>query len=621
MPPYELKRPMQPSPPPSEDATKEIESIKGIVQRYFRVYETKLSLDAVQFHCEVDLTLLEENFNRLRSELGMKGYTPVITYQRGEHTITVGKIPPAKARGMWLNLAFLAFTFVTTIFAGMYLWTGYSGISVDQFFSSENIVMGTLTFALPLMAILGIHEMGHYYAAKRHGVPASLPFFIPGPPPLGTFGAFISIRGPIPDRKTLFNLGVAGPICGFLATIPIAIIGLMLTTSGAKPIPIETGGLDSIQMPLIYDFIGLFLPASGDYLLHPMAMAGWVGFLVTAINLLPAGSLDGGHIARAVLGPNSKYASWAALIAMFVIGWIWYIGWMFFGLLILFLGVDHPPPLNDITPLRADKKMIGAAMVAMLVTSFVVIPFENIPPDYSFDAELIGSDIANVSLGLNHTFTIMIYSTGNLNNTIVFELQPATLKDELSITVEYLSSKPDTDWYPSQNSFEAALPVNSTTAANLTISAKVAFALGKDVNGTIVLSALSDSATSRSIPIHVHEIAGNISYAISPSSASMGANQTKNFSLNVSSTYPSAVALQITVIAPAAWSAWIYSNSSLNATNRIAATVGPLSNLTCTIVVQSPMTATSGDAVVVNVEIRYIGTQEIKSTDIQINVV
>ncbi|MCJ7517462.1 MAG: hypothetical protein MUO18_05820, partial [Methanomassiliicoccales archaeon] len=126
---------MHPSPPPALDATKEVELIQGIVVRYFKVYETKLSIDAVMFHCEVDKVMLEENFSRLREELGRHGYTPVITYRRGEHTITVGKLPPVKPKGVWLNAVFLAITVVTTVLAGMYLWIGYVGLSSSQFFS------------------------------------------------------------------------------------------------------------------------------------------------------------------------------------------------------------------------------------------------------------------------------------------------------------------------------------------------------------------------------------------------------------------------------------------------------------------------------------------------------
>ncbi|HUW42781.1 MAG TPA: site-2 protease family protein [Thermoplasmata archaeon] len=611
---------MQPSPPPALDATKEVELIQGIVGRYFRVYETKLSIDAVMFHCDVDQNMLEENFNRLREDLGTHGYTPVITFRRGEHTITVGKLPAIKPKGLWINTVFLAITIVTTVLAGMYLWINYAGLSPSQFFSIENITMGTLAFALPLMAILGINEMGHYFMAKRSGIPASLPFFIPGPPPLGTFGAFISIRGPIPDRKTLFNLGVSGPICGFLVAIPIAIIGLILTTSGARPVPVETGGLLTMQMPLIYILLDMFMPPSGNYLFHPTAMAGWVGFLVTAINLLPAGSLDGGHVARAILGPNAKYATWVALAAMFTIGFIWYTGWMLFGLLILFIGIEHAPPLNDITPLSLKKKFVGVAMAALLVITFVVIPFEEIPADYGFDAEFVGSDSADISFGLNHTFMVVINSTGNVNGTLIFDLQPEALKQELALSVRYQTSQPSASWFPPQGSREVALPVNSTTVANVTLYAKSVIGQEEMLNGTIVISSLGDPGFKREIPVHIHEIAGGIEYSVSPAIALMGANQTRTFSIYINSTYPSNLSVRITAIAPAGWSAWIYSGGSANATNRLDLEILPQTNVTCTLALHSPITASHGDSASIDLEFTNLETLEITVAAVHITI-
>jgi Zn-dependent protease len=612
---------MQPSPPPALDATKEVEMLQGIVGRYFKVYETKLSVDAVMFHCEVDKNMLEENFNRLREELGRHGYTPVITYRRGEHTITVGKLPPVTPKGLWLNAVFLAITIVTTVLAGMFLWINYAGLGSDQLFSIENIAMGTISFALPLLAILGIHEMGHYFMARRSGIPASLPFFIPGPPPLGTFGAFISIRGPIPDRKTLFNLGIAGPICGFVVAIPVAIIGLLLTTSGARPVPVETGGMLTMQMPLIYTLLDLFMPSTSNYLFHPTAMAGWVGFLVTAINLLPAGSLDGGHVARAVLGPDAKYATWIALAAMFTIGFIWYTGWMLFGLLILFIGIEHAPPLNDITPLTLKKKLVGVAMAVLLVITFVVIPFEEIPPDYSFDAKLVGSQDADISVGLNHTFMIVVNSTGNMNGTLTFDLQPEALKQELGFSVSYHTSRPTDSWFPPQDSSTAALPVNSTTFANVTLYAKSVIVQGKISNGTITVTSQNDAGISQEFPVYINEIAGGIEYSIAPTAASMGSNQTRTFSVFINSTYPTNLSVRITAIAPAGWSAWIYSGSPANATNRLDLEVLPASNITCTLSVRSPIAAVPGDFASIDIEFMNVATLEITAAAVQITII
>lgn len=614
---------MQPPGPQMQDATREIEYLKGIVERYFKVYETKLNIDAVSFHCDVKKETLDENFRRLREELSAGGYTPVITYQRGEYILTIGKLPHVGHRGISINIILLALTIITTILAGMIFWKGYVGENSGPFFTLDSILMGALTFALPLMAILGIHEMGHYFVAKRHGIPASLPYFIPLPPitqiPLGTFGAFISIRGPIPDRRTLFDLGVAGPIAGFIVTIPIAIIGIMLTASGAKPEPAETAGMFTISYPLIYDFIKLFLPMPQNVMLHPTAMAGWIGFLVTAINLLPAGSLDGGHVARAAFGPDYKYASWAAIFAMFVIGFLWYPGWLLFGIVILFLGVDHAPPLNDITKISPRRKLIGLGIAAILVTSFVVIPFEEIPSNYDFDASIVGSNQANVSIEMNHTFTILLSNNGNVNNTLAFDLQPTSLNANVSLDLTYHIGSFGVNQSATNN--QITVPVNESATAYVSIILTHAIQQTATVNGSIAISAVDATDVSREIPIKVTEVAGNFSYTIVPSSLAMGGNETEALTVNITSEYPFVLPMRITVIAPAGWSAWAYDADPANATNRLDMLIDAMQNASFTVKVQSPVIVTPGGSANLSIEFFSPSLTEIRTAQIQITIV
>jgi hypothetical protein len=205
---------------------------------------------------------------------------------------------------------------------------------------------------------------------------------MPVPPPfiLGTLGAFISIREPFPDKKALFDVGIAGPLAGFAASIPIAVAGLYLSAH-APVVPANYCGVEFlgtnygallIGTPLFWEVFSLFLPAN-LVSLHPLALAGWVGILITAINLLPAGQLDGGHVWRALFGERARFVSYAAVILLFGLG-LFYFGWLFFAVLILFLGLRHPPPLNDVTPLGRSRAMVGVLAAVILVTGFVVVP-------------------------------------------------------------------------------------------------------------------------------------------------------------------------------------------------------------------------------------------------------
>lgn len=404
------------------EATREIELVKSLVARYFPVYDVRVSLDVVQFYCRIDETTLEDNFEKLREDMSPHGYIPMIQYDKGEHIIMVGRKPPARYKSIYVNLAMLVITFLAMMFAGILDWASYADVPGDQMFSIENILTGILVFTLPLIAILGVHELGHFFMARRRKVAASLPFFIPSIPPLGTFGAFISLRDPIPNRKSLLEIGVAGPLAGLAVAIPLGIVGLMLTNMEARPVPddIGSGSLVRVSFPLIYLWLEELVPLQGDYLLHPTAFAAWVGFLVTALNLLPAGQLDGGHIARALLGPNAKYASWAAIAALIGLSFFYW-SWLLFAILILFLGAKHPPPLNDITKLDIRRKMVGVFAFIVLIVAFVPVPMSAVVTDCSFELTSIDGTDRTIAPGQQAFFTLMVLNTGNTGEDIVFE--------------------------------------------------------------------------------------------------------------------------------------------------------------------------------------------------------
>jgi hypothetical protein len=611
-----MERSMQSSPVP--DAAAEVEFIKSIVSRYFSVYEINLAHDSVSFKCQLNPALLDENFNRLRAELAKHDYTPMIAYRGGEYILTVGRLPKPTPRGIWLNIVMLIFTLSTTIFAGMLLWSGYIGQG-DKLFSVETILMGALTFGLPILAILGTHEMGHYLTAKRAGLSASLPFFIPAPPPIGTFGAFISIREPIPDRKTLFNLGISGPLAGFVVAVPVAVIGLILTAQGARPVPEETGGSMYITLPFIYDIIGLFIPVPENYVLHPTAMAGWVGFLVTAINLIPAGSLDGGHIARAILGQNARYLSWASVFALFLIGAFFNFGWMLFGLIVLFLGMEHAPPLNDITKLPWGKKALGAAMGVILITSFVLVPMGYVDMDYSFDAKVIGSSRGNVSMMFNHTFPVLITSTGNVITELKFDLGPSSVKNLLGYSVSYRD--PSTGTNVSSQSNEVVVKVGRNLTALFTVYQKEPVLKQVTVNASILIYAKNDTRFFRNLPIEVTLLSGNFTFAVTPMSTTIGKNQIRNFSIEINSSYQFETSLELLAISPAGWSAWMYSDDPTNASNRLVLDLPPLSNISVTLVVSSPEDVAVGELVSISVRVFSAGLGMVEEITIQLTVV
>jgi membrane-associated protease RseP (regulator of RpoE activity) len=353
--------------------------ITDIVKRYFNIYENTANEKYLAYYVDIpsDISFFNENFDKLREDLSSKNLIPVLRKKNGEYIIYVIPKSPIKKKSFVIPLILLCATLVTTILSGSFLFS--ETLDLGELFKGENLLSGFLFFSFPLLLILGIHEMGHYFVSIKHQLTPSLPFFIPIPPnpifPLGTMGAFISMKEPIPDRKALLDIGAAGPICGFLVAIPIIIIGLAMSTlTPLTDIPSGTPILGEPPLFMLLAKMLIQIPHGSTVMLHPTAFAGWVGLLVTAINLLPAGQLDGGHIARAVLGEKQKYASWGTIILMVGLGML-YPAWIFFAFLIVFiLGSRHPPPLNDMVALDTKRKWIALVAVLIFILSFTPIP-------------------------------------------------------------------------------------------------------------------------------------------------------------------------------------------------------------------------------------------------------
>jgi membrane-associated protease RseP (regulator of RpoE activity) len=446
-------------------AEAEIESIRAAVAKHFSVYGVVVTPMALTFQVAPPPTGLDAPFEAVRQELVPKDYIPTVTQEKGETLLHVQRRPKARFAKRQVNLALLAVTILTTVFfGGAWNWADYSGAPI---LSAASIGYGSLFFSVPLLTILGCHEMGHYLVAKRYKVQASLPFFLPSLPPLGTFGAFISMRDPIPNRKALLDIGVSGPLVGFAIAIPVTLAGLALST-GAPGVSSGVAG-EAIQPSVLFGFLSLFFPLPSTGSMHPLAFAGWVGLFVTAINLLPAGQLDGGHVARALLGNRQVYVSWAAVLTLFGLSISFsYPGWFLFGFLILVLGIRHPPPLNDITRLNPIRKLVGIGAVAILILTFVPQPFVAIGNERTLAFEApAGTPITgltwNVSLGTPVTIPFVLNHSAPAPDTVVASIQDSNLLS-FGFTLLFLDYRVGTKTTTVNNS-TATLTLNATAQA------------------------------------------------------------------------------------------------------------------------------------------------------------
>jgi hypothetical protein len=233
-----------------------------------------------------------------------------------------------------------------------------------------------IPFSLTLMGILLAHEMGHYLYCKKYDVYATLPYFIPAPTLIGTLGAFIRIQSPIRSRAALFDIGIAGPIAGFVVAVPVTIVGLVLSKGGASPNDAFFG------FPLIFRLLHALVPFGGaksvpfeQVLLHPIAIAGWVGMFATSLNLLPGGQLDGGHIVFSVAPKMHKLISRGAIAILVPLGIFYWVGWLVWGVLLFLSGLRHPNvPLWP--ELDAKRRKLALVAVALLALTLVLAPFK-----------------------------------------------------------------------------------------------------------------------------------------------------------------------------------------------------------------------------------------------------
>ncbi len=325
-----------------------------------------------------------------------------------------GRLQPRPSR-IWPNLLLFMLTVLSVACTGVLMHGGgleaLKNVLQTPFSSlywknlSQAILQG-LSFTVALLGILGVHELGHYLAARWHRVEVSLPYFIPFPPflsPFGTLGAFIRLKSPPTNRRVLLDIGLAGPLAGFLVAIPFLVVGLALSEVrrlplGGPPFYLEGNSLLYLLVkrlmfgrwlpePAVYDgpawwhwlrffFTGEPAPWGGlDVLLHPMAFAAWAGLLVTALNLIPAGQLDGGHVVYALLGKKAARLRPWVLGALLVLGLVWSGWWLWFAL-VWFLARGYAEPLDTVTPLDTPRKVLAWVGILLLVLTFTPVPMK-----------------------------------------------------------------------------------------------------------------------------------------------------------------------------------------------------------------------------------------------------
>lgn len=306
----------------------------------------------------------EHSMEGLTNWLYTRGFWPTFTpVSNGVWAITLQKAPPHRPIRWWIPLLLGGLTFLSTLLAGA--------------FHTRGSLLSGFPFALSIMGILGVHELGHYWAARRWKIDTTPPYFIPFPNPLlGTLGAFIRIRSPLPHLKALMDVAASGPWAGFVVACGVTWVGLNLSSFvPVQPSPSMIRLGDNLMFKLMVWLVKGPTPPGMELLLHPIAFAGWIGFFVTALNLLPIGQLDGGHVLYALFPHYHRHLARLSIALLLIMGFLWQ-GWWIWMVLTLFLGIGHPPPLNPYLPLGKNRRRWAWATVVLFLVTFIPQPFQ-----------------------------------------------------------------------------------------------------------------------------------------------------------------------------------------------------------------------------------------------------
>jgi membrane-associated protease RseP (regulator of RpoE activity) len=349
----------------------------------------------------------ETSFDQIENKAKVFKLSPIMSEENNKHIIHFfDEFPAVKESNPRTNIILFVITLISVLITGGI----FSTPTLPEQLNLEAILLvinNGWPFAIAILAILGAHEMGHYIAGRIHKVNVTLPYFIPLPiiSPFGTMGAFINMKSIPKNKKQLFDIAIAGPLSGIIVAIPIIILGLSLSQVEVLPtqIPVDSGlqmegnsllylglkylvfgellphpssysGLNPIVYWLQYFFTGRPFPFGGyDVMIHPVAWAGWAGILVTSLNLIPIGQLDGGHILTAMIGKKAKKLTPIVLILMGLLGFAWS-GWWFWAFLLIFLGQIPSQMKDSITKLDITRKRISILMLILFILVFTPVP-------------------------------------------------------------------------------------------------------------------------------------------------------------------------------------------------------------------------------------------------------
>lgn len=398
----------------TEFASSDADVLSTLVRSVMRVDSTTWGKTENNFLVRYQGELLfdsEQTYDQLAESLHQHEVTPLFRIEDGIHTIILleGVISPKPSNPI-VNLVLFVLTIFSVLLAGALY--DYSGPVSDDFLVMVKYLLSNLwrgwPFAVSLLAILLAHEFGHYLAARYHRSEVSLPYFIPFPISIfGTMGAFIQLKSPPKNKNVLLDIGAAGPYAGLVIAIPVLIYGLITSELNNLPSVLQAGqgfegnsifylalkfavfgellprpesfvGLSPIIYWLQYFFTGNPLPHGGvDVTLNQVAWAGWAGLLVTALNLIPAGQLDGGHLLYVLFGRNARKLLPVILGILVLLGFVWS-GWWLWAFLIMILGRVHAEPLDQITPLDQRRKVLAIIGLVLFILLFMPVPLMTI---------------------------------------------------------------------------------------------------------------------------------------------------------------------------------------------------------------------------------------------------
>ncbi len=475
-----------------EDATQYViptDEILSVVRSNFSVHEIEEGYNHLRL--EIGDPYGEDSVSDTIDELESMDFLPIVRSFGSKEIMTI--FPKVEEQGVRVrtNLILLGLTFVSTFFAGLFL-TGFLSGSTPWSVAKWDSIM----YSVGIMSILGLHEMGHKLASMKFKVEATYPYFIPVPPPfiLGTMGAVIKMKGSLPSRNAMMKIGSAGPICGFIVAIPVTIIGLLLSTPEVAP-----GGAGGtsivIGASILFRFLrGLIVSESYGLSLHPLAVAGWAGMLVTMLNLFPAGMLDGGHVSRAVLGMRAHkiigYLTGFGLLGLFVYQW-WsgasFAGWILWGILALFFTrVGHPGSLDEITKLNKTSIAVAGSVLVIFVLTAIPLPIRVVDQPKVFISSFDANTVALPGPSTGYLVTARVANKGRIEGLkgvearIILPEGANLLRDsDPRVTIDSISNTAKVTWNLTsreiEHSFDIYCFVSSTNGgeeqAKLTLKA------------------------------------------------------------------------------------------------------------------------------------------------------